>query len=762
MFAKGLDSTRTLWYNTPMLNNNNQLKHGPISQQTNGSRSVFARIMSTENITVSFDPKSKDAWFDTRTRTLMMPNWTGMTPEVYDLLLSHEVSHALHTPCDGWISTTDELAGANASDADKQVARQYLNIIEDSRIERLIKAKYPGLARDYMKGYEWMTKNKVFGNLDVADFGSLNFIDRINLHFKIGNHAGYTIPFSPEEQALVDMVSDADTFEDVQKVTRLVWDHAKGEASKSSSKQPGGRGGTGDGEGQEGEGEEESGNEKGDLRKMASKTAKAQENFLNKSQPKKDRYSSPKDDKPCILPDYDLNKVIVPNKTITDQIGEAMSDCTKCSDWITESRGEYAGFLSEAKPTVDAMVKTFLLKKAATAHHRSQNAKSGTLDMNLLSTYKWNEDLFKHFTIKPNGKNHGFVVLLDWSGSMGGLILNVVKQMYILTDFFRKIGVPYEVYAFSSHKPTSRYITDWKEYNDDIGSEDEQAFILNESDERVATSRPFYLYQFASSTLNGAAHKDAMEKLWHLAYNMNPTSGMYNHNAPEFPQWLSLGDTPLDHSLIAANKIVQQFQQKNRVEIMNVVVVTDGSTSSSPVHGDYYTGRHSFTRVLNPKTGASFPLESQCSTNVLAEYLKDNTGCNTMMLFLSVGTTANDVIPGYKLCTPDRKAVRDTPTYFNDDPAKDALQKHWNDENYLMAIPDTYNRYMGETIPALGFDSVFSIRISRKQAEDAYEGLDMSNTTYARLKSQFVKSLSRKIVSRSLVNRMVEAVAKHT
>ena len=749
-----------------MLNNNNKPKHGPISQQTNGSRSVFARIMSTENITVTFDPKGKDAWFDTRSRTLMMPNWTGMTPEVYDLLLSHEVSHALHTPCDGWISLTDELAGANASDGDKQVARQYINIIEDSRIERLIKAKYPGLARDYMKGYEWMTKNKVFGNLDVADFGSLNFIDRINLHFKIGNHAGYTIPFSPEEQALVDMISEADTFDEVQKVTRLVWDHAKGESSQSSSKQPGGQGEEGEGQEGQGEGKEgkASGNRTGDLRKMASKTAKAQQDFLNKSQPKKDRYNSPKDDKPCILPDYDLSKVIVPSKTITDQIGEALGDCVRCNDWLVESRGEYAAFLSEAKPTVDAMVKTFLLKKAATAHHRSQNAKSGTLDMNLLSTYKWNEDLFKHFTIKPNGKNHGFIVLLDWSGSMGGLILNVVKQMYILTDFFRKIGVPYEVYAFSSHKPTSRYITDWKEYHDDVGGEDEaeKALILNASDERVATSRPFYLYQFASSTLNGAANKDAMEKLWHLAYNMNPTNGMYRNDAPHFPQWLSLGDTPLDHALIASNKMVQEFQRKNRVEIMNVVVVTDGSTSSSPLHGDWYTGRQGYTRLLNPKNGASFPLDGQCSTNVLAEYLKDNTGCNTMMLFLSIGTTANDQIPGYALCTPDKKFVRQNYTYFNDDPAKEALQKHWADENYLMAVPDSHNRYDGTVMAPLGFDSVFAIRLPRKQAEDVYEDLDMNNTTYARLKSQFVKSLSRKIVARSLVNRMVEAVAKHT
>jgi hypothetical protein len=116
------------------------------------------------------------------------------------------------------------------------VARQYINIIEDARVERLIKAKYPGLARDYIKGYKWLAEKKMFGDLS-GDLSALNFIDRINLHFKIGTHADYTIPFSPEEQEIVSLVEQADTFDDVKKVTRLVWDHANGAASPNPEKQ---------------------------------------------------------------------------------------------------------------------------------------------------------------------------------------------------------------------------------------------------------------------------------------------------------------------------------------------------------------------------------------------------------------------------------------------------------------------------------------------------------------------------------------------
>jgi len=777
ILVEGVDSPGFVWYNTLMLNDNNKPNIvGPMSQQSHGSHSVFARLMSTENITVLFDPKSKDAWFDTKTRTLNMPGWTGMTPEVYDLLLSHEVSHALHTPCDGWIGLTDELAGEKASDADKQVARQYINIIEDARIERLIKAKYPGLARDYIKGYKWLAEKKMFGDLS-SDLSGLNFIDRINLHFKVGSHADYTIPFSAEEQEIVSLVEQASTFDDVKKVTRLVWDHANGASSPNPQKQKGKGNGSGeDGEDGEANGEGSEGDgtgtkhKPGGLNRIAPQTTKNQERFLEKHREKRDPYNNGPD-RPCILPEYDLSKVIVPSSTIYSQIGEAMGDCTKCGEWLAEARGELAGFISEAKPTVDAMVKAFMLKKAATAHHRSQNAKSGTLDMGLLSTYKWNEDLFKHFTIKPNGKNHGFILLLDWSGSMGGVILNVVKQMYTLTSFFRRIGVPFDVYAFSSNQPSDKYYGDYYDYRRTMQDEQEatkfedlaKGFITNSTKPNVATHSPFFLYNFASSTMNGATYKDAMEKLWMLAYNMNPSKPNYTFHAPSFPYWLGLGDTPLDHSLVASVQMVKEFRKKHRAEIMNVVVVTDGSTSSSPLENHYYGGGDRFTRLTNPRTGASYSLRNNISTNVLASYLMDETGCNTMMLFLSANNTPNEIVPGYTLATPDGKVVRDANKYYlKDDEAGEALQKHWNEEYYLSALPVVYTPD-GKTVgDGLGFGSVFAIRIARKAEADAYEDLDMTNTTYTRLKSQFVKSLSRKIVSRSLVNRMVEAVAKHT
>ena len=766
-----------------MLNNNNNKIKGAMRQQTNEAHSVFARIMSTENITVVFDPKSKDAWFDTKTRVLNMPNWTGMTQEVYDLLLSHEVSHALHTPVDGWIGLTDELTGPNAKEADKQVARQYINIVEDARIERLIKAKYPGLARDYRKGYDWLLKSNMFGKLDNKTISEMAFIDRLNLHFKLGQHTELTVPFSASEQQVVDMIAETESFEDVMKATRLVWDHESSTEGQPESKTSKGKGsgageGEGDGEPQDGDSDQEDGEgEQGDgkttnqpskqLKRIAPKTTAAQDKWMSKHLDKPRSWDR-QEDWAVRMPEFDLAQIIVPHTQINEQITEALSSCTKCKEWTNLMTADFNAFTSEANATVDAMVKTFLAKKAAAAHHRQQQAKSGTLDMNLLSSYKWNEDLFKHFTIKPNGKNHGFIVFLDWSGSMAGVIMNVVKQMYILTSFFRRVGVPYEVYAFSSHQPTDKYTGEYNHYYGTLEGNEMQArydtmqktFITNKADD-VCDTRPFWLYQFASSTMNMNHHKQAMHNLFALAFyqgnEATRKSGVSVYH-PAMPHWLGLGDTPLDQALMAANQIVADFQRKYRIEIMNTVVITDGSTSGSPLSDGKKTSGGMWqtpTRLVNKRTGSSFSLNVIVSTNVLAAYLGDNTNSNTIMLFLDQAQTAASVrIPGYVTAHPNGK--RD-----------ESLNKHWTDENFLIGLPTRQGEWdaEGNPIPStdlIGFKQVYAIRIPRKEAADTFEDMDIGNTAYSRLKNQFVKSLQRRIVSRSLVNRMVEGMAKHT
>ncbi len=169
------------------------------------SKSILAKLLATENLTVEHR-SVPTASFDTHNRVLTLPVWEGTSNDVYDLLVGHEVGHAIYTP---------DLVGK-----DLDLPHGYLNVIEDARIEKLMKRKYPGLARAFYRGYSELHDEDFF-EVKSIDVNSLKFIDKINLHFKLGNvHSGVFIKFNPEEQVIINKVASAETFEDVVNIVK--------------------------------------------------------------------------------------------------------------------------------------------------------------------------------------------------------------------------------------------------------------------------------------------------------------------------------------------------------------------------------------------------------------------------------------------------------------------------------------------------------------------------------------------------------------
>ena len=90
------------------------------------SKSNLARLMATENLMVE-QKHVQTAYFDLKNRVLVVPILDGdLSPELYDLLLGHEVGHALETPEEGWHNSVINL----------KVNRSILNVCEDVRIEK--------------------------------------------------------------------------------------------------------------------------------------------------------------------------------------------------------------------------------------------------------------------------------------------------------------------------------------------------------------------------------------------------------------------------------------------------------------------------------------------------------------------------------------------------------------------------------------------------------------------------------------------------
>jgi hypothetical protein len=68
-------------------------------------------------------------------------------------------------------------------------------------------------------------------------------------------------------------------------------------------------------------------------------------------------------------------------------------------------------------------VKEFECRKAADSYARATTSLAPVyLDCTKLHTYKYNEDLFRKVTTLAEGKNHGLVFVLDWSGSMANVM----------------------------------------------------------------------------------------------------------------------------------------------------------------------------------------------------------------------------------------------------------------------------------------------------------------------------------------------------
>ena len=105
--------------------------------------------------------------------------------------------------------------------------------------------------------------------------------------------------------------------------------------------------------------------------------------------------------------------------------------------------------LRKMQKSVNYVVKQFEMKKSADEYKRSATSKTGVVDTNKLFKYKLTDDIFK-VTVVPEGKNHGLVMCLDWSGSIRYQLLDTLKQTYNLIWFCRKANIPFRVYGFQS------------------------------------------------------------------------------------------------------------------------------------------------------------------------------------------------------------------------------------------------------------------------------------------------------------------------
>lgn len=191
-------------------------------------KTLLAKLMATENIHVVHKSGARTARFNLKTRTLTCPVWKDMNGDLYDLLMGHEISHALHTPPQGWHDVIEH-------GPQKKAFRSFLNIIEDARIERFLKEKFPGIRKPMMNGYKTLLERDFFGTSKIEDLNKdLYLIDKINIAAKLGSLID--IKFKPEEQHFFDRTMTVHTWEEVAALALELFEYSKKEQEEANDK----------------------------------------------------------------------------------------------------------------------------------------------------------------------------------------------------------------------------------------------------------------------------------------------------------------------------------------------------------------------------------------------------------------------------------------------------------------------------------------------------------------------------------------------
>ena len=578
---------------------------------TTHSTDVFARLLAAENLAVVHDASAETASFDLDSRVLTLPVWDTMSGHVYDMLVSHEVSHALHTPLEGWKNEL-EAAGPNAS-----LVQHYINVVEDVRIERMIQAKFPGLRPDYKAGRQWM-KQHIMGDVlaDVAN-GKAHSIDHVNLFAKGMLDA---TDLTADEMAMYDRCYACETFDEVvalakEFINELPEQEQNGDASNGNAQgegQEGGEGAHGDEQAEgsaqgddnanaNGEGQDQSENA------QANSEAKGDGSMESAADAKDDGSNADSNDQRSeAAKKMDAAMKGLVNQSASDHqmrnlpvVGKRMNDFLITADEIINSHvgstitansiatRNYTNLQQEQKAMVNHMVNLFNQKRSATAHKRARRAKTGVLDTVKMTNYKWSEDIFRQIKVMPEGKNHGFFMLVDWSGSMSDKIIETVKQTIMLAEFCRRVNVPFRVAAFSSTGA---------EY---LRNKERAEYVKGDLEPLYGTC----LVEYLSSDLKKADFDKAATVFFDSAIGCTYDRTSYRCSGHKFD---SLGSTPLDEGIMIASERMMQMRAAGKCEIMNLIVLTDGEASSNMFVSTDWGRQKQGATITDPISGLRF------------------------------------------------------------------------------------------------------------------------------------------------------------
>ena len=719
---------------------------------------LSAKLLATENITV-VRSRVRTASFDIKSRVLTLPNWKDMTPEIDDMLRGHEVGHALFTD-DTYIEPIMQNPKIGS----------YLNVIEDVRIEKLLKRKYPGIRKSMNEGYRQLNEKDFFGLSKIPNLEMLNLIDRINLYYKAGYSCG--VKFSSEEKMFVVRAEKTETVDEVIALENDIYTFSKEQAEKRRKEttqtpedlledleeeagddaedydddfdnyEDSDEDDDGDADAQEPDDKKEAGTGRSKQSKEEREEAKSEreeqeiekelesqteKNFTEKLEELADENTEYHyynlDEKYEFDPIISFKTILTETKEVEEMLAER-----------PRSKKDYEQFMTESGRVVSYLLKEFEMRKSATLYKRAQSSKIGSLDMKKVWSYKLNDDLFKRIMTLPQGKNHGMIFLLDWSGSMDPVLEDTVKQVINLAMFCQRAQIPYQVFAFTSQYDVLKTMEQQTKMHARQREFHNQPGMLSN-----AVSK-FGLLEFFSSKMSNVEFNTMVRRILQPRLLNRANAGDYG-----------TGGTPLNEALGYMVGYLAKFSKANNVEKMSFITLTDGDGSAlhSSQHYSLDEYRYDRSSYEHKKIQLRHFLQDPVTKNTYQLFKHGNTHTEAILRMIKSRYDINVV--GFYICRNQRRdlesAVNSNLPGFTGSIYSmiDIMRRDFRDQGF-------------SSIKNTGRDELFIVPQNKLIVEEGELVVDEKQNA-RQIAKNFGKMLSGRKTSRVLLNQFIGYIA---
>ncbi len=711
-----------------------------------GSQSALARLLAKENVTVQHG-NFRTAFFDVNNRVLGLPLWKNFGKDVYDLLVGHEVGHALYTPADGWHNVESVLPN---------VPKSYLNVVEDIRIEKKIQRTYPGLIGSFKRGYKYLNEIDFFDIKD-RDVNRMSLMDRINLKSKLRDLID--VQFTASEMPLVQQALSVETWDDVLKACKDLYDYIEQHKDEYAEEQL-----SIDVQSTSDEADEFDPSNGGEnptevesspsVDKPSDSSTDVPDNSSEKQDSTNQKVTEPTEgndphevstddafrrnestlleiDNRGYQPKYiraitraQAEQIIVPYKNIIRDRNARIASGTRSAP-ADDREERFVKFNETTKKFVNLMSKEFEMRKMAYRYSRSQTARSGTLNVDKLYSYKYNDDIFNRVTKLADAKSHGMVMIIDYSGSMDRILSDVIHQTLILATFCKKVNIPFEVYSFTSgygDRTIGRY---------DVAPDKLYDKLIDGTVYAYGTQ----ILQLLTSSMNKSDYTRCFKDLFMQAYERsNRYAVTGSHNA----FYESLSGTPLNETIMASRFILEDFQKKHGVQKVNAIFLTDGDGQS-------------FHLVQRNDLDKNSIRTNGYIVDVDGTLLECKSGKSEMTEQLLNDLRKKYTVIGYFLSTNghDMKGkVWEASEKFVPDSEMNKIRKAYNDNKFV-----SYDDVMG-------YDRFFIIKAEKQSLDVDDDGFEVdTEASKSQIQRAFMKHTSSKKANKLFATQFAEMVS---